>query len=395
MATEEHKDDISPDATNAIPDLSSTQESQTQPLRGIDPRSVLLPNKEIHSLDSAQRTNAGELYQKEQSASIPLQKAPPLPPVEKKFDDTVAPLETYQSDIQKYIRDKNVSSITVAAAEADRNARVLREAPKAPEASPEKSGTSRALQVGAIIAGSIIMLTAIGVFGYGLYASRSLPHAPTPTAPFIAVDASADVPFTADATRDSIMQTLNNTKSAVTLSLGLIGQLRPVLSTSTGQIPLTAQSFMSAFAPNMPPQLLRSLQPQFLLAVHSYDTNQPLLMLSVDSYEDGYAGMLAWEKTMGQDLLPLFAYTPSPHSNLAPVGAPPPQQVIQTGFVDTIVDNHDARAITNSYGDISLVWLFVDNGTILITTNPNTVHEVVTRLTGTPRVSLPPPPAAQ
>jgi hypothetical protein len=100
--------------------------------------------------------------------------------------------------------------------------------------------------------------------------------------------------------------------------------------------------------------------------------------------------MLAWEQHMQQDLLPLFAYYPSPHPDITPVGTiTPPKGIIQSGFVDTIVENHDARAIIDQYGQTELLWLFLDRSTILITTNPNTVHEIIMRLKSTPTLTLP------
>jgi hypothetical protein len=350
--------------------------SKEQPA-GIDPKSVLLPNKDIHSLDSAQRVNAGELYQEEQAAELPrVPKPEPLIP-ERHDESLVVPLETYQSDIQKYIREKNVTAVTVAAAEADRSARIIHEAPKAPEDERQKERSSHTLELAALLGGLLIVVCAIGVFSYAYFSSRSLPSKLAAQAPFIAVDGVADISLNLTDTHNIIMKTLLDAKSKVQLPFSLIGQVpRPCdLKWRTAAV---CADLMSAFAPNMPPALLRTLGPQFLLAIHSYDQNQPLLMFTVDSYENGYAGMLAWEAHMQDDLLPLFQYTPSPHPNITPVGTVVPRpQILQTGFVDTIVENHDARAIINSYGEISLVWLFVDRSTVIITTNPNTVHEVI------------------
>lgn len=368
-------------------DISLDSEDPKPHTEGVDPKSLLLPKKDIPSLDSAQRVSAASLYANEQGAHLPkAPPPPPLPPVEKKGTDSVAPLETYQSDIQKYIRDKNVSSVTVAAAEADRR----NEAGESIEVAPKQFNPSKWLQIGAGVAGALLMVGALSIVGYAFISSRTLPSTPTPIAPFIAVDGSVDVALQAGDTRQAIMTSFVDAKNKLKLSVGLVGQLRPVLASSTGNIPLTAQTFLTVFTPDIPPQLLRTIQPQFLLGIHSYDVNQPFLMFQVDSYQGGYAGMLAWEKTMRVDLLPLFQATVPPHSELQSSSSTAPFiTVIDNTFTDSVIENHDVRVIKNSYGDILLVWTFIDRTTILITTNVNTVHEIITRLKNAPTISEP------
>jgi hypothetical protein len=370
-------------------DISLEEESNTPTTqKGIDPKSTLLPNKDIHSLDSAQRVNAGALFANEQSATLPKPPpAPPLPKVKQSGTESVAPLETYQSDIQKYIRDKNVSSITVAAAEQDRRAQSGEGIEVAPK--PTAWRTSIWLQLAAGTAGILLIVGALAVFGYALIKDQTIPAARNPTAPFIAVEGSADVAFRPGDTRSVIMSAFSDAKNRVKLPLGLVGQLRPVLASSTGNIPLKAQTFLSVFTPNIPPQLLRTIQPQMLLGVHSLEVNQPFLMFSVDSYQGGYAGMLAWENTMRIDLLPLFEAHAPPHGQLITASSTPLITIIDNSFSDSVVENHDARVVKNNYGDILLLWTFIDRTTVLITTNVQTVHEIITRLKNAPTMSEP------
>jgi hypothetical protein len=121
-----------------------------------------------------------------------------------------------------------------------------------------------------------------------------------------------------------------------------------------------------------------------------YNDNQPFLIVRVDSYEAAYAAMLAWEPTMQADLSPLFDYTPTvhiPEQGIATTTTP--TQFIQTGFVDKIVENHDARVIQNSTGDVSLLWTFIDRNTLIITTNDATLREIISRLQTAPVTPIP------
>ena len=99
--------------------------------------------------------------------------------------------------------------------------------------------------------------------------------------------------------------------------------------------------------------------------------------------------MLAWESSMQPDLLPLFAYVPPPHASNVPVSTSTTPQILETPFVDAIVENHDARVIKNQSGDIVFLWTFLDQSTILITTNPNTVREIVSRIKNPPQMIVP------
>ena len=193
------------------------------------------------------------------------------------------------------------------------------------------------------------------------------------------------------------MNDLTSAQAAVNLSLGLIDRLLPAVASTTpsGQtlVTMDAQTFLSTLAPDIPPNLLRTVTPTFLLGVHVYVGNQAFLILNVDSYEDAYAGMLAWESSMLADLSPLFAYTPSPHipeENISTSSAvTPADEFLQTGFVDRIVENHDARVLQNSTGDIYLLWTFLDRNTLVITTNDATLREIISRLQNAPVTPIP------
>ncbi len=373
-----------PETTNTSPGANNPQ-----PPKRVDPRSLVLPTKEIHDPLNAQRVNAGFLAAQEATATLP--KAPPPPPLpfQAPPPDSVRPLETYQSDVERYVREQNVSTVTVAAAEEKRQQKAKR-VMEAPPAEPKKgSGIS---QLASVIGGIALIFIAAGGIGFAYIRSRPYTQPATPVAPFIAIDSVTDISIVPGETRNDIMNSLQTAKGKVHLSVGLMMQLRPWLTATTSTTLLPTQTLLSMLTPNIPPALLRSIQPQSLLGIHSLDVNQPFLMFSVDSYQSGYAGMLDWEDAMQRDLSPFFTYTPPQHT-VAPQSSTTPTtnqpQVIASPFVDTIVENHDARAIKNANGDIVFLWTFLDNSTVLITTNADTVGEIITRLKNAPQMVVP------
>jgi hypothetical protein len=341
----------------------------------IDISKILLPKKEVSS-DSAERVNAGALLEQEQQAAAPTPQAAPTIPAPAAEQPYIRQLETYQGDIESVVEKKKVSVVSIAAAEAERRAKEIKVSPITAEA----SSTAKFLIVGL---GILLLACAVGVLSFVyLRPASTTPVATTGAAPFIYVDSAEAVTLEQGDTPQEAMQTLEAAKESVHLSLGLIEELAPVEASSTGGTPilLSASDFISTLTPYAPDELLRTLSPTFLLGVHSYDENEAFLILQTDSYDTAYAGMLAWESTMMQDLSPLFVRHPSiplqttSASSTATSTAP-------TTFVDQVVDNHDARVLLDAQGNILLLWTFLDKQTLVIANNSATLGEIISRLT--------------
>ena len=263
-----------------------------------------------------------------------------------------------------------------------------------------------------IIAGSIALLAAASGIGFYIYMRlQPVPASAPATAPFILVDDTKTVTIGPTDTRSTIMQALTAARAGSTLSLGLMARIavaKPTALNDGSLQEVSAPEFLQILAPRMPLGLVRTLEPQMLLGLHSYDETQVFMILKADSYETAYSGMLAWEATMQQDLSPLFSRTPAVHARTlepaAAVGtttatssqaasstlpAAAPASFFQGNFIDQVVDNHDARVILNSSGDTVLLWTMLDRSTIVITTNEATLREVISRLSQASILSLP------
>jgi hypothetical protein len=361
---------------------------------------IILPTKEIHAPANAQRMSAGTLLAQEQTAQLPKSVAPETaikkPADSAKPNVSVAPLETYKGDIEKYVREKNVSVVSAAAAQARQRTQVrpISVAEMAQEEPEEKPPHSRRFYAAFIGGGVICIALAVGLVYFVATRTGRLPIPPALEAPFIAVDGVVDIPVAPSEPSETLLANLEQAKDASTLSLGLIEQLRPILASSTGgNVELMgAQTFLALVSPTIPVNLLRTIQPTFLLGAHTFDTHQPFIILKTDSYEEAFAGMLTWEDTMHSDLSPLFDYTPSAQINGQTSTSTTPTQdstdtqntLNQSGFTDAIVENHDARVLENPAGDIYFLWTFIDQNTIVITTNEYTLREIISRLKDAP-----------
>ncbi|HEY4501918.1 MAG TPA: hypothetical protein VJJ20_02530 [Candidatus Paceibacterota bacterium] len=396
----------------------------------IDLSKVLLPKKDAPSVDSARRINAGVLFEQERTATLPEPPKPEAAPVlapQKQEPSLVKPLQTYQGDIESVVGEKNISVVSIAAAEADRRGMSKLQ----DSATPLNQETGRPwLRKLLMVGAGVVLLCVAGGIGFYIYlAFQPVSVAQQSPAPFILVDDTKTVEISGSDTRSSIMQTLSAMRSGVELALGLVARIQVVKQDALGALQeVSAPEFLQTLAPRIPPELVRTLLPQMLLGVHSYDENQAFMLIKADSYETAYSAMLAWEATIQADLSPLFVRTPAvrartdlppvlpaatssasstsatsslqatttsaasttPISTSTPAAIPSATPFVQGSFVDQVVANRDARVVLGPEGDILLLWVFLDRSTILITTNDATLREVISRLSQASILSLPP-----
>ncbi len=391
-------------------------------VKGLDISKILLPKKESGpNVDSAQRINAGALLAQEEGAALPktepktpvrLTPTAPAPastapittpaasplgtppavvgidtPPAAPAESGVKSLQTYRGDFESVVNEKGVSVVSVAAAEAERRGKQ----PLSQETAEEKDSRQRSWAM--IIGGVALVLIALGVIAVILLRPTTVAPSAAPQAPFITVDDSVLVPVPAGQnSRDEVMTDLQAARARTKLSLGLVEWLYLAEPSSVQDgvaRPISITELLGIIAPKAPPEILRTLSGKYIIGLHSFDENQPFLLMQVDSYETAYAGMLAWEDTMRSDLAPFFNRNPSPTTpGQAPVASSTPQ-FLQTGFVDKVVENRDTRVIQNDNGDILLLWTFLGRNAVLITTNEYTLREVLSRLTAAPVVPIP------
>jgi len=370
----------------------------------LDLGNILLPKKDAPSVDSARRADAGTLMQQEQAATLKPQASGdsvsrPFVPHTPHGD--VAPLQTFQGDIASAIGNKGVSVVSIAAAEANRRGTQ----PVSQDEQITNTQAPRTLRnITFALIGLLFVAGAVGALGYIVISTSPLPQQQAGVAPFIAIDSTNKVSVPQDIQTAGLMQRLVAAKNSVSISLGLVAQLYiEQQATTTGATPtyMNAQTLLTTLAPSLPQTFVRNLAPVYLLGVHSFGVNQPFLLMNVDSYTQAYAGMLAWETTMKKDLSPLFSYTPAPKivvqqtpvattttasSTVSSTTTNPTPNIptLQTGFTDAIVENHDARVTKDQSGTINFLWTFLDRQTLVITTNPDTLHEIITRLQQAP-----------
>jgi hypothetical protein len=291
-------------------------------------------------------------------------------------------IRTFKSDIAEAMNKQNASLVSIAAAEQERRGNT-----SAPARSTQKTGAFSIKKILVGMLGGILLIGGGAIIVYILFFHKGEEVVVTPDVPsLIFADEQREIDASSKDSR-SLLQTLTEAKHDVVLSLGEVEQLYIITKTIDGTPTiLTSQDFLSAINARVSSSFLRSINATFTLGVHVFDGNQPFIILASNSYENTFAGMLAWEETMQGTLAPLFG----------PLLPPAFQDVTTTGtstesgtlpiarvFNDRVIRNIDARVLTDDSGKIVLLYAFPSQQLLVITTNEQTLVEIISRLSNT------------
>lgn len=282
----------------------------------------------------------------------------------------VAPVRTLKDDLQTVVREQKISLVHAATLEEEKRHGQEHLAPEQKEIRAHRSRRA----IGIIFASCIFVLLGAGaIFGvfYVAQQQRSIPPAPQSSILF----AEQTVAFALDNQKpQDLKSSLAQARTKQLGSLGSIARVVPtILSTSTGQeVPATVSQFFSALGMEPPQGLMSAIGPNFFFGFHVVDTNAPLLIIPVTSYDHAFAGMLAWEPTMDRDLAPVFTAV---SMTTATSGIP-----VQRTFRDTVMRNYDVRELTDDSGNVVFYYSFPTPNILVIAQSPYSFTEILSRL---------------
>lgn len=264
-------------------------------------------------------------------------------------DSTLPRLRTFSDDLSEEIKKKGTTSASIVQAERERAAREL-------QLSDEDIQRPSALK-NPLLLGGTLALIAVGVVLVGgayLYSILSVTNEPEPIESIIFPNrvTTIDVPEFR-----SLPDVLYAERSAADLSLGEILRVDTTILNATTSHTALLQKF------DPPAGLLREAR-SVMLGVHSFNRNQPFIIIEVTQYDRAYGAMLQWEADMGRGLGAFF----KPQNGTAPP---------TTTFTDRVYQNIDIRI---SQDEWPIVYAFPQRDVLVITTSQYTLQEVITRL---------------
>ncbi len=283
-------------------------------------------------------------------------------------------VRTYQSDVAGALKKEKTSLIQMVLAEQGKKR------DSAEEASPRQPKNLALIIISMILIMLGVSLAGIIAWKYAVKKSeegaKERANLSVPAIIFSENQRSVDM---TDLSKERIARRVSAEIASVNVRLDFIEQFYFVkdaevssdssLSSSGEKIKtlVGAPQFFAALESGMPDSLARALSLDFFFGVHVFNGNQPFIILRTDYFENAFAGMLKWEKTMARDIFPIFGKQVTP-------------DIVTRPFEDVVIRNRDFRALRDEGGNILLLYLFHDKNTAVIATAEETINEVVDRL---------------
>ncbi len=285
-------------------------------------------------------------------------------------DKKLKVLRTYTSDMAEAVRTNEMSVIKIALAEKDKReqAELYKKA--------EGSKFSRVL----FIIGGIILIS-FAIYGsYFLIEQKKTKEIPKSTITNVESFISYDSKSYIDTTHTgSTVDLMTLVKKEEIPGAELIKVLFFTEKTETSSSLLTANDFLSLIESTAPGTLTRFLSDKFLFGEYTSGStgiaNETLktgtfLIFQTTDYNQSYASMLEWEKTMLKDMNILFNVQ-IPETD---------KTIFERQWKDIVVNNKDARVLYDESGKGVLYYVFVNKNNFVIANNVETLKEIISRI---------------
>lgn len=189
-------------------------------------------------------------------------------------------------------------------------------------------------------------------------------------APIIFTDKNSIIEVS-DLTKDEIAKKVHGEVQKNTVKIGGIESIYMTLY----KAPVDFKKFIEIIEGNFATEDQTAINNNFLMGVmKNGDIKNPqndfFMILKVRSIPDVFTSMRTWENKMFADLHGFFGIDFSPTS----------KYLITKSFQNGIVENKNARILYDTENKIVMMYVFVDDNSIVITDSENTVREIMLRL---------------
>ena len=270
-------------------------------------------------------------------------------------------IRTFQGDVVEALRRQQESLISIQRAEHLRKSSIQ----STTDASLEDSKKRKEFFLFLLGSLALFILGTVGAwYTYNEFVRKAtVPITATLANRFLSPNTETDLKLEA-ASRETLIKTLPEAVGSVPH-----GELRHIIlrKVAGDEDPLLSTSeFLERLGSRAPGSLVRAFDPLFMFGALGKST---FLIIKLVSFENAFAGMLSWEKNLGQDIGPLFATAPFLRDL-------PPESV----FRDLTDRNKDIRILVLGDQPI-LLYSFFDNNMLIMTDNIETLRILINRLT--------------
>lgn len=303
----------------------------------------------------------------------------PMPPVPPK-EVGPSPLHTYTSDFADHIDKRQASTFSVLAAESD-------------AAKKRSTGARKKSLVSSVLATLLFVIGGVGIAGAYWYVMKlsATPLSPLPVPSLV----FADERMKLSGTGPELLRQLADAASEPLVDGNvLVTYLSESTTTAKGEVvetPLAGGALIRALQLPAPDIFLRNVSPASTVGIISAGVEtRPFFVFRVTSYERTFAGMLAWEETVGRDLALLYpSYGPPSVNEEAPVinlGTSTPVAASEPAvplpyFTDAVVASHDVRVLKDTRGNTLMLYGYADKATLILARDAAAFAALIPRLT--------------
>lgn len=300
-------------------------------------------------------------------------------PENKKPNQNMRPLRTFQDDMAELIEKQGTSMNDILLAEQTR--RIDHETQRT--VSEENSTPSflvRHIKGILLVGGVLIMIGILVLFLVFFFETKSggtslIPHTVTKTPSLVPTDTERTILITA-LDKKMILDAVEARRRSITQSLGKVEELRFVIGTEQEGTPVTTHAFIQTIAPRLPDAFIRILEPEFFFGVTQTGYRETFLIIKIKSFHTGFSTMLDWEPELLNDLSTLLARLDSAaYRSVTKQGAPVP-----TVFTDELFENRSVRVSRDASGTTSIIYALVDRDTIIVASSELSLDEALDRL---------------
>lgn len=322
------------------------------------------------------------------SLNIP-QKPIPDKPWETKPNSIIKPLRTYETDFAEAMSKKRISTSSLVIAEDKRkqnteNLSNSKEISNKDIIDKYKSHATRNWILSII---SLILICGGGFAGYYLYLR-------SPVAPVIIQNSTT--------AQNTLSKSIIPSDSKVVLSIdnknanSILSQINSeinkqqnektikeiVLSkTINTEVKKVSANEMLSLAEISPPDLItRSLSSDWMLGVYANSSGlkNPFVITTNIFFQNTFAGIIQWEKTMPNDLKQYLYSGSAPISTTSDIVIP--DFTTRGQYKDRIIKNRDVREYIAENGHIIFLYSFISNDKLVITNDEEALEEIIVRL---------------
>lgn len=288
-------------------------------------------------------------------------------------------IRTYRSDAEETIKSGHISSINIAIAESNR---MLKGSQNTQQIDPEE----KKIKINKTFVIISIILILGGALSIGI--PYLLVNIKDGQEKVVEKDISKSI-ITPDLIEKININDLNLNRVATTLkervdqSSTKLGQIKNIYLTDgkdTSEEIITSTKFLSLIKASIPDEIQRTIKSQYMFGMHNFDGNQRFLILKTGSYDVTFAGMLSWENDLWQDFKEIFSLKSDDNIDSSEENS---IGIEIKKFQDAIFNNKDCRVVRNQAGEIIFLYSVIDKNTVIITTNVNTLREIINRINKT------------